>query len=106
MVDDPGRLMASNEGVTPGAGLFVSLRGPGLFFRRVPLVSTDSAGRNYQIVVPFNTPLTLMIQPWPYQVADANNVALGQSASTQIPLVFSAGQQPAPIRFTMSGAAR
>jgi hypothetical protein len=103
-IADPGQLMAANEGKTPGAGLFLCVRGPGLFFRRVPLLSTDSGGRNYQIVVPFNTALTLMIHPSFYQVVDANNIALSQSASTQIPLLFSAGQQAPPITFTISGA--
>jgi len=103
-VDDPAQLMATNEGKTPGAGLFLCVRGPGLFFRRVPLVSTDSGGRNYQIVVPFDTGLTLMVHPSFYRLAAANNVALSQSASTQIPLLFSAGQQASPIKFTISGA--
>lgn len=104
-IDDAGQLLAANEGKTPSAGLLVNLYGPGLFFRLVPLVSKDSGGRNYQILVPFNTSLTLMVHPSFYRLTDAKGVALSQSATTKIPLSFPPGQPVQPIKFTISGAA-
>jgi len=103
-IDDAGRLLAQHEGKTPGAGLLLSVSGPGLFFRLVPLVSQDSAGRNYQIVIPFSTQLTLAIHPSFYGVSNASGAALPQAASTKIPLLVAVGQQVSPIRFKITGA--
>src|SRR5258708_490175 len=60
-INDPGQLLAQNEGKIPGAGLLleVSDARPGSFFRLVPLISQESNGRNHQIAIPFNTNLTL-----------------------------------------------
>src|SRR5882724_11134675 len=58
---DAGQLLAQNEGKTPAAGFLLGVSSPGFFFRRVPLASQDSSGRNYRIVVPFNTQLTLVL---------------------------------------------
>jgi hypothetical protein len=65
----------------------------------------ESSGRNYQIVVPFNTQLTLVLHSSFYHVNDANGVALSQAMSTKIPLLIATGQQVPPIKFTISGAA-
>lgn len=105
-IDDSAQLLAQHEGKTPGAGLLVQVSDgvPGSFFRRVPVVSQDSTGRDLQIVVPFNTPLTLYIHSTFYHVSDAIGVPLGQGATTRIPLVMASGQQIAPIKFTITGA--
>lgn len=102
-IDDAGQLLAGNEGKTPGAGLLLSVQGPGLFFRLVPLVSKDSGGRNYQIVIPFNTALTLDVHPSLYQLTVANSLAPSPSTSTTIPLLVPAGQQIQPFTFTILG---
>ena len=105
-IDDQGQLLAQNEGKTPGAGLLLSVSGPGLFFRLVPLVSKDATGRNYQLLIPFNTQLTLVVHPSFYHLSNANGAALPQGASTKIPLLIPAGQQAAPIRFTIASTGR
>ena len=102
-IDDPGQLLAQHEGKTPGAGLFLNISGPGLFFRLVPLVSKDAAGWDYRIVVPFSTPLTVVVHPSFYRLNDALGAALTQNVSTKIPLLVAAGQQVAPIKFSISG---
>jgi hypothetical protein len=102
-VDDAGQLLAQNEGRTPGAGLLLNVSSPGFFFHPVPLASKDSGGRNYQIVVPFNTALTLVVHPSFYHVNNTNNVSLSQTVSTKIPLFVTAGQQVTPIKFTIMG---
>jgi len=76
---------------------------PGFFFHAVPLASKDSNGRNYQIVVPFNTQLTLVLHASLYHVNDGNGVPLNETASTKIPLLVPTGQKVAPIKFTISG---
>jgi hypothetical protein len=103
-IDDPGQFLPQNEGATPRAGLLLMLSGPGLFFRLVPLVSQDSTGRSYQIVVPPNTPLTLLVQSSFYHLNDATGTALSQGGSTKIPILVTSGQQLPPITFTIASA--
>lgn len=104
-INDPGGLLAQNEGKTPGAGLLLEVSDgrPGSFFRAVPLVSKDSGGRNHQIVIPFNTQLTLFVHPTFYRVTNAASAPLSQGATTKIPLLTTVGQQVAPIVFSITG---
>jgi hypothetical protein len=105
-IDDSAQLLAQNEGKTPGAALLleVSGSGAGSFFRLVPLVSEDSGGRNHQIVIPFNTPLTLFVHPTFFHLSDATGAPLSQGVTTKIPLLVASGQQVSPIKFTITGA--
>ena len=102
-VDDAGQFLKQNEGRTPGAGLLLGVSSPGYLFRLVPLVSEDAAGRNYQIVVPFSTQLTLVIHPSLYQVSDAAGHALNSGVSTKIPVFIPSGQQATLIRIAVKG---
>jgi len=102
-INDPGGLLPQNEGKIAGAGLLLGVAWPGFLFRNVPFLAQDSGGRNYQIVVPFNTPLTLVLHSTLYNVKDVNGAALSQTKSTKIPLLLAAGQQVSPIKFTISG---
>lgn len=104
-INDPGQLLPQNEGKTPGAGflLEVSDSRPGSFFRLAPLVSEDATGRNYQIMIPLNTPLTLFVHPTFYHVNDGIGAPLSQGVTTKIPLLAVSGQPVAPVVFTVTG---
>jgi hypothetical protein len=102
-IDDAGQLLTQHEGKTPGAGLLLSVSSSRLFFRLVSLVSQDSGGRNHQVVVPFNTALTLVVHPSFYHVSSPSNIPLSQTMSTKIPLLIATGQQVPPIKFMISG---
>jgi len=102
-IDDAGQSLEKNEGKTPGAGLLLGVSSPGFFFHTVPLSSKDSNGRNYQIIVPFNIQLTLVLHSAFYHVNDANGGALSRSSSTKIPLLIATGQKVPPIKFAISG---
>ena len=102
-INDGGQLLDQHEGKTRGAGLFLSVSSAGLLSRLVPLVSKNGSGRNYQIVIPFNTPLTLVVRASYFIVQDAADTALSQATSTNIPLLVGAGQQLQPINFKISG---
>ena len=67
-------------------------------------MSQDSAGRNYQIVIPFNTALTLVVHPSFYRVTNTSATPLANGTSTKVPIFAAAGQQAPPIRFTITGA--
>jgi hypothetical protein len=104
-INDSGQLLAQNEGKTPGAGFLLEVTDsrPGSFFRLVPLVSQDATGRNHQIVIPLNTPLTLFVHPTFYRVNDATGAPLSQGVTTKIPLLAVSGQQVAPVVFAITG---
>jgi hypothetical protein len=102
-INDGAQSLSQNEGKTPGAGLLLGISSPGFIFRLVPLVAQDSSGRDYQIVVPFNTPLTLVMHSSFYHLNDASGAALSQAVSTKIPLLIATGQKVPPLRFTVSG---
>ena len=74
-----------------------------MIFRRVPLVSQEPGRRDHQIVVPFNTALTLVIYPSFYTVNAASGVALSKVVSTKLPLLVPPGQQVTPINLTITG---
>jgi len=103
-IDDAGQFLSQHEGRTPGAGLLLGISSPGSFFHSMPLLSKDSNGRNYQIVVPFNTQLTLVVHPSFYRVNDTGGAPLKSAVSTKIPLFVSSGQQVTPFKLTISGA--
>jgi hypothetical protein len=105
-INDAGQSLSQHEGKTPGAGLLLGVSSLGFIFRKVPLVAQDSSGRNYQIVVPFNTQLTLVLHSSFYHVNDASGFALSQAASTKIPLLIATGQQVPPILFTILAGGR
>ncbi|MEK7408932.1 MAG: hypothetical protein AAB225_28040 [Acidobacteriota bacterium] len=102
-VDDAGQLLSRHEGKTPGARLLVGIGSAGYVFRLAPVVSEDSAGRNHQVVIPFDTPLKLVVRSSFFRVNDANALPLARTAATVIPFTVPSGQQVAPIRFTVTG---
>jgi len=102
-VDDGGQLLEQHEGKTRGAGMFMSVSSGGLFSRLVPIVSKNGSGRDYQIVVPYNTLLMLVVHPSYFIVHDSAETELSQANSTNIPLLVGSGQQVKPINFKIVG---
>lgn len=104
-VNDAAQFLPQHQGKAQGAGLLIGISSPGYIFRMLPILSQDSSGRNYQIVVPFNTQFTLVIHPSQYQVNDAAGNALNRSASTKVPIFIGSGQQAPSLVFNISGFA-
>ncbi len=102
-IDDPGQLLSQHEGKTPRARLLLGVGYGASVFRLVPLVSQDSGGRNHQIAIPFNTPVKLVMHSSLFNVNDAAGLPLATGRATVIPLLVSAGQQVAPIKFSVTG---
>jgi len=101
-LEDTGRLLFQHEGRTPGAHLLLGLGSDAGTFRIASLASEDGTGRNHQIVVPFNSPVKLVVFSSFFRLADAAGLPLPRTAVT-IPITVPAGQQPAAIRIRVTG---
>ena len=102
-IDDPGQLLSQHEGKTPRARLLLGLGYGASVFRLVPLVSQDSGGRNHQIAIPYNTPVKLVVHSSLFSVSDAAGIPIATGRGMVIPLSVLAGQQVAPIKFSVTG---
>jgi hypothetical protein len=105
-VDDPAQLLSQHEGKTPGAHLLIGAGNDASVFLPAPITSKDVAGRNYQVVIPFNSPSKLVVRSAFFQLADAAGSPLSRAAATFIPLSVPSGQQPATIRLRVTGGGR
>ncbi|MBI1898206.1 MAG: carboxypeptidase regulatory-like domain-containing protein [Acidobacteria bacterium] len=102
-LDDPGQLLAQDEGRTPGANLLIGVANDARWFRPAAVTSRDVGGKNYQVLVPFNSTVNIIVSSPFFQLADAGGVPLPRTRATAIPVTVPAGQQPAPIRLRVTG---
>jgi hypothetical protein len=105
-VDDPGRSLSQYEGKTPGAHLLLGVSNDALVFHPAQLTSEDSNGRNHQIVIPFDAPVKLVVSSFFFQLSDASGIPLPRTGSVAIPVTVPTGQQPVPIKLTVTGVGR
>ena len=100
-VEDTSGLLDRHEGKTPGAVLLLGLSRQASPFRSATTLSRDANGRNYQVVVPFATPLKLLLSSSFFKVSDGTGVPLIGPASKAalLPILVPAGVQPAAVRF-------
>ena len=105
-VDDPGQLLSQHEGKTAGAHLLIGVStGSGLFYPALE-VSKDTAGRNRQVVIPFDVPIKIVVNSAFFQLEDGLGRPLPQASSTIVPLTISPGQQAQAVRFIVTGTGR
>lgn len=69
-VDDQAQLLEANEGKTPGAHLLMGVATDSGFFQTFALVSKDGAGRNYQLLIPFDRDLKVFAGSGFFQMSD------------------------------------
>jgi hypothetical protein len=101
-VNDPAQLLPQNEGTTPGAHLLLGFANDRAVFRPAPLISQDAAGRNYQIVIPFNHPVNLAVVSSFFQLTNATGITLPRTGAI-IPVAVPSGQQPPIITLAVTG---
>ena len=100
-VDDPNHVLAQNEGKTPGAHLLIGAGTAINSFRSASVVSQDATGRNYQLVIPYNYPATVVVRSPFFKLTDANGVSL--PSGTTLPISVLTGQTPTAIRLIVTG---
>ena len=79
-VDDPQGLLSTHEGKTAGAHLLIGVNG-GYHFDSAAIDSTDSAGRNLSVLVPFDTPFSVSVQSRFFKLQDATGNAINKGAA-------------------------
>jgi hypothetical protein len=102
-VNDPQQLLAQNEGITPGAHLLMGIGHPPFLFDDALIASQDTAGRTYQVTIPFGFAATLKIYSSFFRISNAAGVALPQGAVTAIPFTVAPGQPPPSFVFNVTG---
>lgn len=102
-VDDPSRLLAQNEGRTPGAHLLFGVRSDALIFHPASIVAQDSAGRTYEVAIPFDARVNLVVASSFFRLTDATGAAFAASGSATVPVAVPSGQAPPTLRLAVSG---
>jgi hypothetical protein len=101
--DDKG-VLAANEGrgKKNGAHVLVGVWTGGLF-HPMRLRSKGAGAWSHDLVVPFNTPLTLTITSAAFALADANGNSVNAATGASLPIQAAVGSTPAPIVFHVTG---
>ncbi len=97
-IDDPGQLVSPTGTLTKGGYLLLGVTSDSSFFHTLPLLSTDSTGRNYQLVVPFDTAVKFVISS-SLRFVNASGVALAGGVSALIPVTVASGTQAPVLKF-------
>jgi len=102
-VNDPAKLLPQYEGKAGGAHLLVGVRGPKLMIHLAPVRAEDSGGRNYEVVIPFDTGTNLIVTSPFFQLRDANGMALSATGKSSVRLLVPSGKEPPKFNFTVDG---
>jgi hypothetical protein len=102
-LEDPAQLLAQHEGRAPGAHLLVGVANDARWFRPALVTSRDAGGKNYQVLVPFNSTVNIVVYSAFFQLADAGGLPLPRTRAAAIPVSVPAGQQPTPVRLRVTG---
>lgn len=102
-IDDPGQLLLTHEGKTPGAHLLLAVSNDALVFHPALITSRDARGRDQQIVIPFDTPVKLVAFSSFFRLADSVGLQLARTEATRIPIMVPSGKKPDGIKLVVSG---
>lgn len=102
-VDDPGGLLAQHEGKTPGAHLLMGVRSDAGFFRPASVVAQDSGGRRYEVTIPFDAKMNLVVASSFFRLTDGSGGLFAASGAATIPVAVPSGQAPPTLRLAVSG---
>ncbi len=102
-VDDPSGLLAQNEGKTPGAHLLLGVRSDALIFHPASVVAQDSAGRTYQVTIPFDAKINLVVASSFFRLTDGTGAPLAATGAGAIPVAVPSGQAPPRLHLVVSG---
>ena len=100
-IDDPGQLLSLHEGRTSGAHLLIGVGNDAFVFRPLAVLPAGTSGANRQLVIPFNSPVKLVVSSSFFQLADSVGKALPKTGSA-IPILVPSGTQPALIKLTVA----
>jgi len=101
-IADPSELLSLYEGKTPGAHILLGAASASSLFHTLPILSTDSTGRNYGILIPFDTAIKIIVSTSFFQLADATGLPLPRGITSQIPVTVQSGTQPTLLKLTVT----
>jgi hypothetical protein len=104
-VDDPLQLLPQHEGKTDGAFVLIGAVSSGFVFHQMPVVSRDSKGRDQEVLIPFDTPVELLVRSSFFRINDPSGLAIGKTVSTKVPVSAPKGPQLrlSPVRLVVDG---
>jgi len=102
-VDDPNGLLAQSEGKTPGAHLLLGVRSDALIFHPASIFAQDSAGRTYQVTIPFDANVNLAVASSFFRLTDATGAPFAATGAAAVPIAVPSGQAPPTLRLAVSG---
>jgi|SRR5271165_5710043 len=105
-IDDPGQLLSRPPSGLMGAGLLIGFGSDTALFHALSLASADSTGRSYQVVIPFDTAVKLIIASPFLQLADASGLLIPSGATYQVPVLVPSGGTPPLLHFVVTGASK
>jgi hypothetical protein len=102
-VRDAAAVLTANEGKTAGAHLLVGVwRQDGLF---VPMraAGKDAEGKNYELLVPYDTPLTLSAQSKAFNLADEAGAPVDKAKGASVAVEVPSGGATKTYVFNVTG---
>jgi len=103
-INDPQRLLDNPAGQIPPPHLMVGIVTPQRFFQYAAPVSKDDKGRNYEITVPFDTPLDFTISSFGLSLAGENGARLDPKGYNESFTHARGNDNSRPLIFTVVGA--
>lgn len=105
-VNDAAQLLTTHEGKTAGAHLLLGVRSDALVFRTANIESRDSNGRNYYVLIPFNTNVKLVVASSFFQLSDGIGKSLTRTQPNILPVIVPSGQTPGTIQLQVTGGGK
>ena len=97
-VNDPSALLPAAIGTTAANHLAIHVIGPSGLAQPVPIASQDAKGRNHMLVVPYDTPLKLLVHSSTFILKDGSGKDLAETTTT----IFTASQAGPPPSFVLN----
>jgi hypothetical protein len=103
-IDDPSSLLDKNEGKGPGGSLLVGVFAPHGFYIPARLVAKTPKDRDYEIVIPFDTPVRASVASPGFQVSNLDtNATVDTLRGTGEPLTVGRGAAQRTLRYRING---
>jgi hypothetical protein len=99
-VNDPSALLPAAIGNIGANELAIHVIGPSGLAQPMPIASQNSTGRDHVLVVPYNTPLQVLIHSSSFALKDGSGNALAPTTKTS----FTVSQSGPPLSFVVNVA--
>jgi len=101
-IEDVGGALARHEEKTAGAHLLIGVGGDDKLFRPAQIITNDGTSRLYRSVVPFDTPVRLVVASALFRLADERGAPI-EATTTAVPVRVASGQVLPPVRLLVTG---